>query len=74
MAKWAKSNLSLSEAGASKLLLLVSEGLSSLLVGLLGGECLATVLKADFSFLTSKWALLKADNWCGGKWAAAKRL
>ena len=75
VAKWAKSNFSLSdtETAVSKLLELVSEGLSSLLVGLFGGECLATVEKADFSFLTSKWALLRTDNWWG-RWVAAKRL
>ena len=61
--------------GTSRLLLLVSEGLSSLLVGLLGGEwVLATVEKADFSFDEANsearwWAALKCGNW-----AAAKRL
>jgi hypothetical protein len=70
-AKWAKSNLSFSEElmGASMLPLDVSEGLSSLLAGLCGGElCLDTAEKAD--------NLLSLDF---GKlwwwwWAAAKRL
>ena len=77
-ARFEKSNLLPDEAkvvGTSRLLLLVSEGLSSLLVGLLGGEwVLATVEKADFSFDEANseakwWAALR---W--GNWAAAKRL
>ena len=81
-AKFEKSNFNLSATefpvdGTSILPLLVSEGLSSLLVGLLGGEwLLATVEKADFSFepAISKLALLRTDSWWCGKCAAAKRL
>ena len=54
VAKWAKSNFNFSDEefiGGSILPLLVSEGLSSLVVGLFGGECLATAEKAEFSFL-----------------------
>ena len=52
VAKCAKSNFSFSDEAlpGSKLPLLVSEGLSSLLVGLFGGECLATAEKAEFPF------------------------
>lgn len=77
LARWAKSNFNLSEVGmaASMLLLLVSDGLSSLLVGLLGGEWdLATVEKADFSLTTMSsgaFDLLK-NPWWGRE--AAKRL
>ena len=54
-AKWAKSNLTFSAevVGTSRLPELVSEGLSSEVVGLLGGECLATAEKAEFSLENS---------------------
>ena len=70
LAKCAKSNFSLPAelpfSVGSRLPLLVSEGLSSLVVGLLGGEFFeaeaagfATEEKADFSF----FALLRTDSW-----------
>ena len=80
VAKLAKSNFNFSEEepdeGGSRLPLLVSEGLSSLLVGLFGGECLATAEKAEFSLENPLAESLDFDNsrWWWGRLAAAKRL
>ena len=64
---WAKSNFNFSddefEDGGSRLPDEVSEGLSSLFVGLFGGECLATAEKAEFSFLKFSLDFDNCSRW-----------